>query len=295
MHILARSVVGIGLLLGTASANAADLPVKARPLPVAPSWTGFYVGVQAGGAFGDRTVGYTGDPAAAVLLTPDPIFGLPGQQPVLPHSYHTSGATGGVEAGYNWQVSPNWLLGVEADFSAGGPKGRGTGTSILASVPPVTLFQNVTSDQRVDWWGTVRARAGALVTPDLLLFGTAGFAYGRVSSSDRESNVSPGPIALNVGNFGTAFSCTENTTCFAGSGATVKTGWTAGGGGEWRFAPHWTLKAEYLYVDLGRDRVRAIATAGGTGVFAGFPLASYVADFGRTDFHVVRAGVNYQF
>jgi len=293
MRILARSVVGIGLLLGAASADAADLPVKARPLPVAPGWTGFYIGVQAGGAFGDRTVGYTGDPASALLLTG--LLGLPGQQPVLPHSYHTSGATGGVEAGYNWQVSPNWLLGVEADFSAGGPKGRGTGTSVLASVPPLTVFQNVTSDQRVDWWGTVRARAGALVTPDLLLFGTAGFAYGRVSSSDSYSNVSPGPIALNVGFSGTAFTCNDNMTCFAGSGATVKTGWTAGGGGEWRFAPHWTLKAEYLYVDLGRSQVRANATAPGTGANAGFALSSYIADFGRTDFHVVRAGVNYQF
>ncbi len=296
MHsILARSIVCIGALFSAAGADAADLPVKARPLPVTPSWTGFYIGVQAGGAFGDRTVGYTGDPAAALLLIPDPIIVLPGQQPVLPHGFRGSGATGGLEAGYNWQVSPNWLLGVETDFSAGGPKGGGAGTSVLASVPPLTAFQNVTSDQRVDWWGTVRGRMGALATPDLLIFGSAGFAYGRVSSSDRYSNTSPVPLTLNIGNFGTAFSCTENTTCFAGSNATVKTGWTAGAGGEWRFAPHWTLKAEYLYVDLGRDRVRANATAPGTGINAGLPLASYVADFGRTDFHVVRLGVNYHF
>jgi outer membrane immunogenic protein len=295
MRSLAGSIVGIGILLGAASAQAADLPVKARPLPVTPSWTGFYVGVQAGGAFADRTVGYTGDPAAAILLTANPILGLPGQQPVSPLGFRASGATGGVEAGYNWQVSPNWLLGVETDFSAGGPKGRGTGTSILASVPPITIFQNATSDQRVDWWGTVRGRVGALATPDLLLFGSAGFAYGRVSSSDSYSNVSPGPLALNIGFLGTAFTCNDNMTCFAGSSATVKTGWTAGGGGEWRFAPHWTLKVEYLYVDLGRDRVRANATAPGTGANAGFALSSYLADFGRTDFHVVRAGVNYQF
>ena len=66
---------------------------------------------------------------------------------------------------------------------------------------------------------------------------------------------------------------------------------------RWRrvaVAPHWTFKAEYLYVDLGRDRVRSIATALGT-VFVGTSLSSYIADFGRTDFHVVRAGVNYQF
>ena len=100
---------------------------------------------------------------------------------------------------------------------------------------------------------------------------------------------------MNIGIAGTSFTCTENTTCFAGSGSTVKTGWTAGGGGEWRFAPHWTFKAEYLYVDLGRDRVRSNATALGPAFSRDSTLSSYIADLGRTDFHVVRAGVNYQF
>ena len=293
MRILARSIVGIGILLGAASADAADLPVKARALPVAPGWTGFYIGVQAGGAFADRTVSYTAnDPAAASLI--DATLPVPGQQRVLPHGYRASGATGGVEAGYNWQVSPKWLLGVETDFSAGGPKGRGNGTTNLFSDGVTTLPQTVTSDQRVDWWGTVRGRLGALATPDLLLFGTAGFAYGQVSSSSSYGFAAPVPANVDIGLAGASFSCTANTTCFAGSGSAVKTGWTAGGGGEWRFAPHWTFKAEYLYVDLGRDRVRSTANAIAP-AFPGSTLSSYTADLGRTDFHVVRAGVNYQF
>jgi outer membrane immunogenic protein len=291
MRALARSIIGFGMLFCAASAVAADLPVKARPMPVAPGWTGFYIGVQAGGALADRTVSYVGDRASAPLFTAV----LPGQQPVSPHGYHASGVTGGLEAGYNWQLSPKWLLGLEADFSGGGPKGSGAVTSILVSIPPITVLQTVTSDQRVDWWGTVRGRFGALVTPDLLLFGSAGFAYGHVSSSNRYGFAASVPVFLNLGFDGsTSFSCTENTTCFAGSGSTVKTGWTAGGGGEWRFARHWAFKAEYLYVDLGRDRVRSAATTLGTG-FVGTSLSSYIADFGRTDFHVVRAGVNYQF
>ena len=65
-------------------------------MPVAPGWTGFYVGVQAGGAFADRTVSYAGnDPASAPFFNPDPIL-VPGQQPVLPHGYRASGATGGL-------------------------------------------------------------------------------------------------------------------------------------------------------------------------------------------------------
>ena len=63
----------------------------------------------------------------------------------------------------------------------------------------------------------MRGRVGYLITPTLLIYGTGGFAYGQVSA------------------FG------FNTT---------PTGWTAGGGVEWMFAPHWSAKAEYLYVDL---------------------------------------------
>ncbi|MBA2398299.1 MAG: porin family protein [Bradyrhizobium sp.] len=297
MRIVAGSFLGIAILLAATAANAADIPIKARPMPVVvPGWTGLYVGVQGGGTFADRTARYIGNDPASTLLIDGTIPGATGEQPVLPHGYRTSGATGGVEAGYNWQVSPNWLLGVEADFSAGGPRGRGNGTTALLSVPPDTLPQTVTSDQRIDWWGTVRGRFGALATPDLLLFGSAGLAYGRVSSSDRYGFTAPiaaaATIAVDFG--GSSFSCTENTTCFTGSGASVKTGWTAGGGGEWRFASHWTFKAEYLYVDLGRDQVRSNALAVAALLVPGAP-ASYTADLGRTYFHVVRAGVNYQF
>ena len=67
-------------------------------MPVATGWTGFYIGVQAGGALADRTVSYGGDLATAPLFTAV----LPGQQPVSPHGYHASGVTGGLEAGYDW-------------------------------------------------------------------------------------------------------------------------------------------------------------------------------------------------
>jgi outer membrane immunogenic protein len=110
-------------------------------------------------------------------------FHAPGEQP-LPNGYRISqsGAVGGFEAGYNWQWS-NWLLGVEADFSLAGMNGRASGTSIASNAvtPPVT--QTTTAEQSTDWYGTVRGRAGWLATPNLLLFGTGGFAYGRVAGS----------------------------------------------------------------------------------------------------------------
>ena len=90
---------------------------------------------------------------------------------------------------------------------------------------------NATSD-KLDWFGTVRGRLGFLATPTFLLYGTGGLAYGRVASA-------------------TVNSFTATPDIYTGSTSTTRAGWTAGAGGEWMFAPNWSAKAEYLYVDLG--------------------------------------------
>ena len=84
----------------------------------------------------------------------------------------------------------------------------------------------------------MRGRLGVAVTPDLLLYGTGGLAYGHVDAS-------------------------ANTQLFNGDGSlfaeypasisTTKVGWTAGAGAEWMFARNWSAKLEYLYVDLGSE------------------------------------------
>jgi len=139
--------------------------------------------------------------------------------------------------------------------------------------------------------GTVRGRLGWLVTSDLLLFGTGGFAYGKVARSDNYVfNGAPGAIFVALGGFSAL--CTSNVICFSGATSTVQTGWTAGGGAEWRWTRYWTVKAEYLYVNLGNASVNAVAN---TLFMPGTEFASYNANFGRTDFHVVRAGLNFHF
>src|SRR5215469_6942508 len=82
---------------------------------------------------------------------------------------------GGFEAGYNWQAGSNWLLGLETGFSLSDLSGQMGGSSNFG--PGFT--QSITAKQSTNWYGTVRARAGFLATPNLLLFGTGGFAYGR--------------------------------------------------------------------------------------------------------------------
>ncbi len=96
----------LAALIGT-PALAADLPLK-TPLPPAPawSWTGFYLGGNIGYSVGrdptNQTVTEPGSSPASILITTDDLS--------------PSGILGGGQIGYNWQMAPYWLIGIEADF-----------------------------------------------------------------------------------------------------------------------------------------------------------------------------------
>jgi outer membrane immunogenic protein len=156
---------------------------------------------------------------------------------------------------------------------------------------PNRRTQSTNAEQSTDWYGTVRGRAGWLATPNLLLFGTGGFAYGRVEGSANYLINGPGSFSfLPVG--GTGFFCAVGVPCFAGSSAEIRTGWTAGGGAEWLLDQHWSTKVEYQFVDLGTETIRATASVGpGAGVVS---PSSFNAAF-HDRFNVVRLGLNYHF
>jgi len=277
-------------VIGLTSITQAAAPA---PVPVPYGWTGFYAGIEFGGAWSDQAVNYSpNDPVAAALLSGNGGIGA-GEQPV-PSGYRISqsGPVGGFEAGYNWQAGSNWLLGLEADFSFSPMSGRAGGTSIVdAGSVPVDL-QTTSAEQSTDWYGTVRGRAGWLVTPNLLLFGTGGFAFGRVDGSANYMTSFGG-----VGHSGdVSFECPgSGGLCFAGSSSATRTGWTAGGGAEWLLDQHWSAKIEYQIVDLGTEPVRITALALCTvcGVTTTTP-SSFTAAF-RDQFNVVRLGLNYRY
>jgi outer membrane immunogenic protein len=159
-------------------ASAADLPVKAPPMvaPVAAyNWTGFYVGVNGGYGWGNRSATFTPNDINALAVT---CGGIAGGTCVPPTSFNVNGALGGLQAGYNWQFNQNWLLGVEADFDWSRIQGTGTSNFILGSVPSAP--SNFQASQNTKWFGTIRGRFGFLPTNQLLVYGTAGFAYGKV-------------------------------------------------------------------------------------------------------------------
>ncbi|MEO8322198.1 MAG: outer membrane protein [Bradyrhizobium sp.] len=255
-------VLASGLLVaGLGSASAADMAVKARP--VAPivsvyNWTGFYVGVNAGGGFGRTNASETGIPEN--LLTASANYGL---------NHDLTGGFGGVQAGYNWQVQ-NWIWGIEADIQAADIKGTGTLTGVgVAQRNGVNAFPTnfVTASEKIDYFGTVRLRAGFLATPALLLYGTGGLAYAEVKTSGQFHFAAP--------------------VDYFASGSRIQVGWTVGAGAEYKVSSNWSVKGEYLYYDLGH-----------TSDISNFGIPAVPPFQSRFDYNVrgslARIGLNYQ-
>lgn len=274
------------VLVGSAiNAWGADMAVKApAAIPTAVySWTGWYVGVNAGYSTQDNHVSLGGDPfTVAFLNDPTRTFGP------FPFNTRTSGFLGGGQIGANYQVSPLWVLGVEADIQGGDVRGPFSNTSAVpvrdALLPPPAAPATATSvneyEKRLAYLGTVRGRVGVLVTPSVLLYATGGLAYGEVETS----------AAANTFITNSQFGGPTRRSINTGTNSETKFGWTAGVGAEWRVSGNWSVKGEYLYYDLGTTTVNANFQGN---LFGGPPI--YTSFSSRVDGHFARIGLNYSF
>jgi outer membrane immunogenic protein len=282
----------LGVLVGTmvalitvvaGSAQAADMPLKARPAPVPVStWTGFYAGINGGYAWsGDRTTTFTpGDPFVQLLTC----GGIIASTCAQPASSKLNGGFGGLQAGYNWQVNRYFLAGLEADFQGSAIRGSGTNAPFIFDGRPA----QISSEDKVTWFGTVRGRLGFLPTDRLLIYGTGGFAYGRVEAN----SVLTLAVPNNAGNV-FSFDCSAGVafpTCFTGNSARIATGWTAGAGFEFALSQNVSLKGEYLYVNLGTNSHSLAAVR----LFPGLLPASFIVS-SKVDYSLARVGLNYRF
>jgi outer membrane immunogenic protein len=139
--------------------------------------------------------------------------------------------------------------------------------------------------QKIEWFGTVRGRFGYAAGP-VLVYATGGLAYGEVN---RYGNV--------VGQTTTVFTGTAVFNTFAGSysASSTRAGWTLGGGVEGQLSGNWSVKAEYLYIDLGSttDTFSTFYTGGGFGgPFTGQAGVRTVTSSFREN--IFRAGLNYK-
>ncbi|MBA1144270.1 outer membrane protein [Mesorhizobium neociceri] len=242
---ISNSIVLTGLVLGTASAIAMGPANAADPSSATPSWSGVYVGANIGYGWD------SGDPTLALKPAPErappgfPIEDIQGIIDALVESgsFPTSlspsarGIVGGGQLGYNWQLPSNWVVGVEADLQASGIKGSETAVIID---PPFFDSTSTSVSKKVDWYGTVRARAGYLVNPQWLVYATGGLAYGKTRLGFHVDNLTQGCFP-------------DATICGDDSASETRVGWTLGTGVETMLAPNWSVKAEYLYVDLGKQ------------------------------------------
>ena len=257
--------------VGAVSASAADLPAYTKaPVVVAPiyNWTGFYVGLNAGGAWNESnlTTRTLDPPLGYFAASSPPAIALVGNQNI-----NRSGFTGGVTGGYNWQVN-NAVIGIEADFNYFGVRGSATGTAVYPCCVGTTFTVN--SSVSTDWLATVRGRAGFLVTPALLFYGTGGLAVADVRANYR---------------FTDTFAAANESASIS----STRYGWTAGVGGEYALMNGWSIKAEYLYVDLGR----ASTTSNNLTIAAGLvpvPLQTWTHTVNLTS-NIGRVGINYKF
>ena len=143
------------------------------------------------------------------------------------------GATAGVQAGYDWQFC-NKLFGVVADWNWSDTKAN---TQIN---PNGTIF-SPTNDigARLNWFNTVRARAG-LVVDNALFYITGGLAIADVDLSYDRRFLLPRAAA--------------NQTTVANSFSQTRYGFAAGAGTEVLLGGNWTLNAELLYLQFAQER-----------------------------------------
>jgi outer membrane immunogenic protein len=140
-----------------------------------------------------------------------------------------------VQAGYNLQRG-FMVFGAEADFGAF----KLAETTIATGLFPYPFLGNqytLTEAMKAEWLATVRARLGFSVLQHVLLYATGGVAFSEFKFS---SSYSDNAIGFGFPG-GTGF----------GDKSETRTGWTAGGGVEWLLDRNWSMRAEYLYVDLG--------------------------------------------
>jgi outer membrane immunogenic protein len=263
----------IAALIAT-PAVAADMAVKAPPVAPAPafSWTGFYLGGELGAESGRSRWTTT-----SLFNVGFPTTGIDASSP---RNFDALSARAGAYLGYNWQLAPRWIGGVEVDAAYANAK-RTTvglpGCTILCTAPFAGIA--VGPDQaavRLGWDGSARLRLGYLVTPDTLLYGTGGIAWQNIQASATCAHSAADPLCFLLP--GSPIATATNTA--------VRAGWTAGLGFEWHVRDNWIARAEYRYAQFDSSGLLNL----------GLPLVTTTLGYSlRTGTNIATLGLAYKF
>jgi outer membrane immunogenic protein len=255
------------VMAGAAAAHAQD---------AAPLWSGWYVGANLGGTWGDTSHHLTATPGAGAVVIPP----ADASQISLIGSSNSNpgGFTAGGEGGYNWMfkyqdggTAINYVLvGLETDFDYLDLKQSRSGTfqsALMVNPAPSTpVTATVSQGTKTEWIWTVRPRLG-YATGSWLFYATAGLALSDIKlTTSYADTFSP----ANVG---------------SASKTSTEAGWTAGAGIGYAISPTWSLKAEYLYASFGSVSQTAVISNGYGSITSSTDAKANIA----------RVGVDYRF
>jgi outer membrane immunogenic protein len=236
----------LAALIGT-PALAADMPMPVKAPynpPPAYNWTGCYIGGNAGVA---RT---------EYNATFETVAG--GSLPIPLGTAAANAAAYGGQAGCDYQLNSNWVVGLRGMWDGTAAKATPQGTLAVAGGISVTSTLN----SETTAFGTVVARVGYSLTPQLMVYGLGGVAY--TENKYLQEIVPPS---------------------FFFTGNDAPEGWAAGGGLSWMLSPNWDFWVEYNYLGFGN---RTVTTVGAT------PLTN-ITNNARQDVQTILVGLDLRF
>jgi outer membrane immunogenic protein len=262
------------LFIGAALAALVGTPVLAAdvkaPAPQTYSWEGLYIGGNVGwlGIGGVSLSGTPADSATLAFLGP---CSAAGACPMGFGSANANSVTGGGQFGFNWQIR-NWVVGVEADLQASSADASSTVNVNVPAFAPYFATQTIQETE----FGTIRGRAGMLMTPTLLAYVTGGFAWAQTHEGMT---------------FG--FPSLSETAALARGSTAI--GGTVGAGLEWALGNKWSVAGEYLYARLGATSlVFQTAPLGAGCTPGGTPSCQLNVSQSSFSDNVVRLKINYK-
>jgi outer membrane immunogenic protein len=235
----------------TGSATAADMPIKSQPMRQAcAQFGGSYLGINGGWAYHDTTW----------VDRKDWVDKFSRDYHLGSVSTTRDGGTVGGQIGYNWQRNCT-LFGIEVDANWADLKG-----SKFYSPREDRGFTDLTLAQKVQWFGTIRARTG-LIIDDLLLYVTGGVAYANIKHAWTMDDTNGDGIIESF------------------SSKTGRWGLVGGVGAEWAWTQNWSIKSEVLYIRFREQTTSVFSEAANLNVKFDHQDSMWVA----------RLGLNYRF
>jgi outer membrane immunogenic protein len=219
-----------------------EMPLKAPPAPTpAYDWSGFYLGGYYGASWSHSNASTPVQVGNAATGSVD---------------LNSSSSTAGITVGYNLQLSPVWLVGIEGDFGyLGGGQLFGEWDDFIET------------GEKNRWYATLRGRVGYVTGPSLL-YVTGGVGFVHVTDTFGGFFDPPTPFIAPV------------------SSSTTTAGAAFGGGIETKLSRNWSAKTEYLYIDGGSDHTFLSNPFG--------PPTNVPTVFSHS-FQVIKTGLNYRF